>query len=45
MNQIDIKSVLIGFLGSCLIFVLIAADDLKSNNKNFQISNKIMLLK
>ena len=35
MDQIDIKSVLIGFLGSCLIFVLIAADDLESNNKNF----------
>ena len=34
MNQIDIKSVLIGFLGSCLIFVLIAADNLDSNNKN-----------
>ena len=35
MDQIDIKSVLIGFLGSSLIFVLIAADDLESNNKNF----------
>ena len=35
MDQIDIKSDLIGFLGSCLIFVLIAADDLESNNKNF----------
>ena len=27
MNQIDIKSVLIGFLGSCLIFILIGADE------------------
>ena len=35
MNQFDIKSVLIGFLGSCLSFVLVAADDLESNNKNF----------
>ena len=35
MNNIDIKSVIIGFLGSCLVFLLIAADDLESNNKNF----------
>ena len=35
MNKIDIKSVLIGFLGACLMFVLIAAEDNEMNNATF----------
>jgi len=34
MGQIDIKSVLIGFLGSCLVFVLIGADDVEPSEGN-----------
>tara|TARA_A100001015_G_C14534727_1_gene535517 strand:+ start:365 stop:586 length:222 start_codon:yes stop_codon:yes gene_type:complete len=35
MNKIDIKSVLIGFLGSCIIFLLIGAEDAEANNAKF----------
>ena len=35
MAQIDIKSALIGFLGSCLLFVLIGADEKEPSNANF----------
>ena len=35
MAQIDIKSALIGFLGSCLLFVLIGADEKELSNANF----------
>ena len=35
MVGVDIKSALIGFLGACLVFVLIAADDTETKNGNF----------
>ena len=35
MFRIDIKSALIGFLGSCLLFILVAADEKVSSDATF----------
>ena len=35
MNRIDMKSTLIGFLATCIIFLLVGAEDKSSVNANF----------